>query len=102
MPSSHDRRLLERLSRATVWLDRGVTRRIEQGFAKFEAWRDAMLEREETERHKLGRKIGHPVQLPFRRSPLNDNVFSLYISKLPKALPKCACACLDSGKRGSS
>ena len=54
---SHDRRLLERLSRATVWLDRGVTRTLDQGFAGFEAWRDAMLEQEETERHKLGRKI---------------------------------------------
>jgi ATP-binding cassette subfamily F protein uup len=54
---SHDRRLLERLSRATVWLDRGITRTLDQGFAGFEAWRDAVLEQEETERHKLGRKI---------------------------------------------
>ncbi|MBV8869191.1 MAG: ABC-F family ATP-binding cassette domain-containing protein [Acetobacteraceae bacterium] len=54
---SHDRRLLERLSRATVWLDRGVTRTLDRGFAGFEAWRDAALEQEEAERHKLGRKI---------------------------------------------
>ena len=54
---SHDRRLLERLSRATVWLDRGVTRVLDQGFAQFEAWRDQVLEQEETERHKMGRKI---------------------------------------------
>ena len=54
---SHDRRLLERISRATVWLDRGITRTLDQGFAAFEAWRDAVLEQEETERHKLGRKI---------------------------------------------
>ncbi len=54
---SHDRRLLERLSRSTVWLDRGVTRQIDQGFAHFEAWRDTVLEQEETDRHKLGRKI---------------------------------------------
>jgi ATP-binding cassette subfamily F protein uup len=54
---SHDRRLLERLSRSTVWLDRGVTRVLDQGFAQFEAWRDQVLEQEETERHKLGRKI---------------------------------------------
>ncbi|MGY8639396.1 ATP-binding cassette domain-containing protein, partial [Bradyrhizobium sp. 14AA] len=38
---SHDRRFLSALSRSTVWLDRGVTRRIEQGFSGFEAWRDA-------------------------------------------------------------
>ncbi|WP_428483892.1 ABC-F family ATP-binding cassette domain-containing protein [Rhodopila sp.] len=54
---SHDRRLLERISRATVWLDRGVTRVLEQGFGQFEGWRDQVLEQEETERHKLGRKI---------------------------------------------
>lgn len=54
---SHDRRFLETLSRATVWLDRGQTRRLEQGFGAFEAWRDEVLEQEETERHKLDRKI---------------------------------------------
>ena len=54
---SHDRRLLERISRTTVWLDRGITRVLDQGFAHFEAWRDQVLEQEETERHKLGRKI---------------------------------------------
>ena len=45
------------LSRTTVWLDRGVTRSLDQGFAGFEAWRDAILEQEESETHKLGRKI---------------------------------------------
>jgi len=54
---SHDRRFLENLSRATVWLDRGVTRRLEQGFGAFETWRDEILEQEEIERHKLDRKI---------------------------------------------
>src|SRR6202030_4528748 len=33
---SHDRRFLSTLSRSTVWLDRGCTRRIERGFAHFE------------------------------------------------------------------
>ena len=54
---SHDRRFLENLSRATVWLDRGHTRRLEAGFAKFEAWRDDLLAEEEREQHKLARKI---------------------------------------------
>jgi len=54
---SHDRRFLERLSRIMVWLDRGTTRRLDQGFAGFEAWRDQVLEAEETEAHKLARKI---------------------------------------------
>src|SRR6267154_90700 len=54
---SHDRRFLERLSRATVWLDRGITRSVPRGFSEFEAWRDQVLEEEEREHHKLGRKI---------------------------------------------
>jgi ATP-binding cassette subfamily F protein uup len=54
---SHDRRFLEDLSRATVWLDRGQTKRMERGFKSFEAWRDEVLEQEEIERHKLDRKI---------------------------------------------
>jgi len=54
---SHDRRFLERVSRATVWLDRGLTRRLDKGFAHFEEWRDQLLEEEEREQHKLGRQI---------------------------------------------
>ena len=54
---SHDRRLLADLTRATIWLDRGRTRRLDQGFGAFEAWRDMKLEEEEIERHKLDRKI---------------------------------------------
>jgi ABC transport system ATP-binding/permease protein len=59
---SHDRRFLENLSKATVWLDRGVTRRNEQGFATFETWRDEVLELEELEAHKLDRKIAREQQ----------------------------------------
>jgi len=54
---SHDRRFLENLSRAMVWLDRGTTRRLEQGFSRFEEWRDKILEEEEIEAHKLDRQI---------------------------------------------
>jgi len=54
---SHDRRFLASLSRATVWLDRGRTRRLEQGFSAFEEWRDKVLEEEERDRHKLDRRI---------------------------------------------
>ncbi len=54
---SHDRRMLETLSRAIVWLDRGRTRRLDRGFAAFEGWRDEVLAQEERDRHKLGRKI---------------------------------------------
>ncbi|HYF54136.1 MAG TPA: ABC-F family ATP-binding cassette domain-containing protein, partial [Salinarimonas sp.] len=54
---SHDRRFLEALSRATVWLDRGETRRLDKGFSGFEEWRDAVLAEEERDRQKLARKI---------------------------------------------
>jgi len=54
---SHDRRFLENLTRTTVWVDRGITRILDKGFERFEAWRDEVLEQEEIDRHKLGRKI---------------------------------------------
>jgi ATP-binding cassette subfamily F protein uup len=54
---SHDRRFLQTLSRATLWLDRGTTRRLDEGFAAFEDWRDRVLEEEELAQHKLARKI---------------------------------------------
>jgi ATP-binding cassette subfamily F protein uup len=54
---SHDRRFLEKVTRNTVWLDRGQTRRLDKGFAHFEEWRDVLLEEEEREHHKLGRQI---------------------------------------------
>ncbi|MEQ8666218.1 MAG: ABC-F family ATP-binding cassette domain-containing protein [Rhodospirillales bacterium] len=54
---SHDRRFLENLSRATIWIDRGQARRLEKGFGAFEDWRDEVIEQESLERHKLSRKI---------------------------------------------
>nr|WP_316656866.1 ABC-F family ATP-binding cassette domain-containing protein [uncultured Gellertiella sp.] len=54
---SHDRRFLEKVSTATLWLDRGTSRRLDRGFAHFEAWRDQVLEEEELEQHKLGKAI---------------------------------------------
>src|SRR4051812_14952863 len=54
---SHDRRFLSNISRSTVWLDRGKTRRVERGFADFEDWRDEVLAEEERDQHKLDRKI---------------------------------------------
>ena len=54
---SHDRRFLEKVSTATVWLDRGVSRRLSRGFGHFEEWRDKVLEEEEIEQHKLGKAI---------------------------------------------
>jgi ATP-binding cassette subfamily F protein uup len=54
---SHDRAFLRELSRATLWIDRGMVRRQETGFEHFEAWRDKVWEDEDMQRHKLDRKI---------------------------------------------
>ena len=54
---SHDRRFLAKLSRRTIWIDRGLTRTVDRGFETFEAWRDETLAQEEQDRHKLDRKI---------------------------------------------
>jgi ABC transport system ATP-binding/permease protein len=54
---SHDRAFLNALTRATLWLDRGQARRLDQGFSGFEEWRDKTWEEEDAARHKLDRKI---------------------------------------------
>jgi ATP-binding cassette subfamily F protein uup len=54
---SHDRAFLRELTRATLWIDRGMVRRAEQGFNGFEEWRDKLWEDEDQQRHKLNRKI---------------------------------------------
>ncbi|MGF1445935.1 MAG: ABC-F family ATP-binding cassette domain-containing protein [Pikeienuella sp.] len=54
---SHDRTFLTKLTRATLWVDRGVVRRSPEGFGGFESWRDKLLEEEAAQRHKLDRLI---------------------------------------------
>lgn len=54
---SHDRALMAKVTDATLWLDRGVVRRNERGFAAFEDWRDKIFEEEDSALHKLDRKI---------------------------------------------
>ena len=54
---SHDRRFLTTLTRAVLWLDRGIVRRLDKGYGEFEAWSNEIVEREATERHKLDRLI---------------------------------------------
>jgi ATP-binding cassette subfamily F protein uup len=54
---SHDRAFLRELTRATLWVDRGMVRRQEKGFTHFEEWRDKVWEDEDQQRHKLNRKI---------------------------------------------
>ncbi len=54
---SHDRTFLARLSRATLWIDRGEVRRAPVGFGGFEEWRDKVWEEEDAQRQKLDRLI---------------------------------------------
>ncbi len=54
---SHDRHFLENLTDKTIWIDKGIARTRNAGFKGFEEWRDKILEEEEAEHHKLGRKI---------------------------------------------
>ena len=54
---SHDRAFLRALTRATLWIDRGMVRRQEKGFEGFEAWRDKIWDEEDVARHKMDRKI---------------------------------------------
>jgi ATP-binding cassette subfamily F protein uup len=59
---SHDRAFLARLTRATLWLDRGVVRRLDQGFAAFEAWRDETLEDEAERERKMDKLIAEETR----------------------------------------
>jgi ATP-binding cassette subfamily F protein uup len=54
---SHDRAVLRRLTRATLWVDRGTVRRLDRGFEAYEDWRDETWRQEDETRHKLDRKI---------------------------------------------
>ncbi len=54
---SHDRAFLRRLTRATLWIDRGEVRRQDRGFDGFEEWRETVWAAEDEARHKLDRKI---------------------------------------------
>ena len=54
---SHDRTFLTRLTRQTLWLDRGAIRRAEIGFGGFEAWTDTVYAEEERNAQRLDAKL---------------------------------------------
>ncbi|WP_404336434.1 ABC-F family ATP-binding cassette domain-containing protein [Sphingomonas sp. MMS12-HWE2-04] len=54
---SHDRTFLTRLTRQTLWLDRGTIRRAEVGFGGFEAWTDQVYAEEERNAQRLDAKL---------------------------------------------
>ena len=54
---SHDRAFLTRLTRQTLWLDRGSIRRNEIGFGGFEEWMEAIYAEEARAAEKLDAKL---------------------------------------------
>ncbi|MEQ1725539.1 MAG: ATP-binding cassette domain-containing protein [Sphingopyxis sp.] len=54
---SHDRAFLTRLTRETLWLDRGTIRRKEIGFGEFEAWMEQIYAEEARGARRLDAKL---------------------------------------------
>lgn len=54
---SHDRTFLTRLTRSTLWLDRGQIRRAEVGFGGFEAWTEQVHAEEARNAQRLDAKL---------------------------------------------
>jgi len=54
---SHDRTFLTRLTRATLWLDRGGMRRKEVGFGGYEAWEEEVYAEEARAAQRLDAKL---------------------------------------------
>jgi ATP-binding cassette subfamily F protein uup len=54
---SHDRTFLKRLTRSSLWLDRGQLRRAEIGFGGFDAWTEAVYAEEARAAEKLDARL---------------------------------------------
>ena len=54
---SHDRTFLKRLTRSSLWLDRGGLRRAEVGYGGFEAWTEQVYAEEARAAEKLDAKL---------------------------------------------
>ncbi len=54
---SHDRTFLTRLTRATLWLDRGSLRRKEVGFGGYDAWEEQVYAEETRAAEKMDAKL---------------------------------------------
>jgi len=54
---SHDRTFLKRLTRSTLWLDRGSLRRAEFGFGGYDAWVERVYEEDARAAEKLDAKL---------------------------------------------
>jgi len=59
---SHDRRFLTRLTRRVVWIDRGGTRTLDDGFSAVDAWMERFYAEEVRERAKLDKFIAEETR----------------------------------------
>jgi ATP-binding cassette subfamily F protein uup len=59
---SHDRAFLKRVSRRTLWLDRGRMRELDEGYAAFDAWSDSVLAAGAAEEARLDKRIASETQ----------------------------------------
>ncbi|MEM8826430.1 MAG: ATP-binding cassette domain-containing protein [Pseudomonadota bacterium] len=59
---SHDRAFLKRLTRSSLWLDRGRIRRAEIGFGGFEAWTEEVLAADARRAAKLDTKLAKEAE----------------------------------------
>lgn len=59
---SHDRSFLQNVSQTTFWLDRGILRRNNKGFAFFEEWENQVIDQEIIEQKALNKKIAEETE----------------------------------------
>ncbi len=59
---SHDRSFLKNISKNMFWLDRGILRTNDKGFAFFEEWQDQVIEQEIIEQKALNKKISEETE----------------------------------------
>ena len=59
---SHDKMFLNRVSKKTFWLDRGLLYTNNKGFADFDAWQEQILEQEIIAQKYLNKKIAEEVE----------------------------------------
>src|SRR3546814_3325949 len=57
----HDRTFLTRLTRSSLWLERGGIRRAEVGFGGFEAWTEKVYEAEARNAKRLDTKLAQEL-----------------------------------------
>jgi ATP-binding cassette subfamily F protein uup len=59
---SHDRSFLNNVSKSTFWLDRGIVRRNDDNFDKYETWQEEVITNEINEQRKLNKLISQETE----------------------------------------